>query len=129
MGKSQKTFDLQQAGVTLHGMDDAENALNRLTAAGMILQLQNGLLHQAESFLRLKQKILQDDITLDFHYEFLITETATEPLSLCMLILRPFSPPVSLAAMTIPSRKKVWNASWTLRNPMWPSPPFSTRKA
>src|ERR1700761_5521566 len=128
MSKSQKTFDLQQAGVTLHGMDDTENALNRLAAAGMMLQIQNGLFHQAEPFLGLKQKIFQNYIALDFHYEFLITETATEPLSLCMLILRPFSPPVSRAAMTIPSRKKVSNASSTLRNPMWPSPP-STRKA
>src|SRR6266849_6701070 len=50
MGKSQKTFDLQQAGVALHGMDDTKDALNRLAVSGTKLEFQNGLLHQAEPF-------------------------------------------------------------------------------
>src|SRR4029077_3932668 len=110
-------------------MDDPEDALNRFAVAGMKLELQNGLLHQAEPIFGLNQKVFQYDVALNFHYEFLITETATKPVSLCILILRPFSPPVSLPAMTIPSREKTWIAMLTLREPMWSSLPSSARKA
>jgi hypothetical protein len=48
-------------------MDDAKDALDSFTISGMKLELQNGLLHQAEPILGLNQKILQYDVALDFH--------------------------------------------------------------